>query len=526
MGTPPRLVTVWCPEWPVVAAGVDPATPAVVLRANRVIARSEAAIAAGVRTGHRRREAQRTCPEVTTLDHDPARDARSFEPVVRAVAELAPRLEVIEPGWLTLASRGPSRYFGGDQALAERIATLVHDLTGARVGVAVADGRAASAIAARRASGARPAGGALVVEPGGSSGFLAPLSVAWLRDLDEATPELVDLLARLGVRTLGGLAALPATDVIGRFGAEGLHAHRLASGLDARPPDATDPPPERRVERVFEEPVEQTAPVVFVAKQLADELAAALAAEGRVCTRLVVTTETEHGERCERAWYRDAGLTAPAMVERVRWQLDGWLAHPGSVSAGIVLLRLAPDEVRADDGRQLGLWGGRSQADHDAARAIARLAGIAGDEAVRVPEWQGGRLPDERYRWVPASTVDLERESVAPSPDGAPPWPGAAAGVAPGVVLPEPVPIEVVDASGAPLRVTGRGELTAEPGALVVDGRHRSVESWAGPWPVDQRWWESRRHRRLARLQIVTDDGTAHLVVAERRTWWLLATYA
>jgi protein ImuB len=556
----PRLVTVWCPEWPAVAAGTDPAVPAAVLRANRVVARTVPAIAAGVRPGQRRRDAQRTCPELTLVDHDPARDARAFEPIVRAVAELAPRLDVIEPGWLTLAARGPSRYFGGDDALGERLGALVAGLVGGGgavtdggtpitaapiVGIGIADGRAPSAIAARRAANraravhprahdTRHVGVSTdtryaarhaveVVAPGGSAAYVAPLSVAWLRELGEATPELVDLLERLGVRTLGALGALGASDVLGRFGRTGLHAHRLATGGDERPPDVTDPPPERSVERSFDEPVVQTDTVVFVAKQLADELAATLAEEGRVCTRLVVTTETDHGERCERAWYRDAGLSAAAMVERVRWQLDGWLAQPGAVSAGVVLLRLVPDEVRGDDGRQLGLWGGRSQADQDAARAITRLTGLAGETAVRVPVWQGGRLPDERYRWVPATTVDLERTSVGPAADH--PWPGATPRPSPTVVLDDAVRVELVDASGTRLRVSGRGELSTAPAALVVGGRIRAVQAWAGPWPIDQRWWESRRHRRLARLHVVTDDGMAHHVIAEQQDWWLTAVY-
>ena len=91
------------------AAGV----PAVVLRANRVVARSPAAAARGCVHGQRRRAAQQRCPDVVLLDHDPDRDARAFEPVVRAVGRFAPRLEVVEPGWLCLDARGPSRVLRG-----------------------------------------------------------------------------------------------------------------------------------------------------------------------------------------------------------------------------------------------------------------------------------------------------------------------------------------------------------------------------------------------------------------------------
>ena len=137
----------WCPEWPTVAAGVGPDQPAAVFHANRVIARTPGAAAAGVQAGARRRAAQGACPELLILDHDPDRDARQFEPVVRSVAEMAPRLEVVEPGWLCLVARGPSRYFGGDQAMAERLVGLVREATGASAGVGIADGRSASATA-------------------------------------------------------------------------------------------------------------------------------------------------------------------------------------------------------------------------------------------------------------------------------------------------------------------------------------------------------------------------------------------
>ena len=125
------------------------------LAANRVVACSPAASAVGVAVGQRRRVAQQRCPEAVLLDHDPDRDAREFDPVVRAVNELTPRLEIVEPGWLCVEARGPSRYFGGDERLGERIVATIgqaigsDDLTG--LGIGIADGRFASAVAARLA---------------------------------------------------------------------------------------------------------------------------------------------------------------------------------------------------------------------------------------------------------------------------------------------------------------------------------------------------------------------------------------
>src|SRR5207247_687602 len=82
---------------------------------------------------------------------------------------------------------------------------------------------------------------------------------------------------------------------------------------------------------------------------------------------------------------------AAALADRVRWQLDGWLTTTWAdrPTGGIALLRLVPDEVVPDDGRQLGFWGGAREADERAARAVARLQGLLGPDAVAVPEQRG-----------------------------------------------------------------------------------------------------------------------------------------
>jgi len=93
-------------------------------------------------------------------------------------------------------------------------------------------------------------------------------------------------------------------------------------------------------------------------------------------------------------------------------------------------------------------------------------------------------------------------------------------------VPPEPRPAEVVDAGGAPVRVSGRGLPTAAPARLsVAGGPWARVEAWAGPWPLDQRWWDPEAHRRQARFQVLTADGVGHLLSLEGGRWWVEAVY-
>lgn len=530
-----RIVTVWYPDWPVKAAAVPADIPAVVVHANRVVARTRVAAAEGVVLGQRRREAQRRCPDAVILVHEPDRDARAFESVVHEVGHFTPRLEIVEPGWLCLDARGPSRYHGGDHRLARQlIAALTHtnndNDTGTRVQVGVADGRFPSAVAARQARD-EP----IVVPPGQSPAYVAPLPVSWLHLVGELDADVVGLFARMGLHKLGDLAALPAADLHARFGPAGLHAHHLASGTDERPADAREATPVRRVEHRFDDPIIQLDTLVFTAKSLADQLAGQLASYGQVCTRLVVTAETDHQERSERAWYRAAGLSAAAMVDRARWQLSSWTAA-GDLTAGVVVLRFHAEESRADDGEQVGLWGGASAADERARRAVARLAGMVGDHAVLVPAWRGGHLPADRYRWIPAATTDLTDseetvERLRPPPRDndhrTGPWPGALPSPSPVIVPADLQPAILADSHGQPVQVSGRGELTTSPATLIIGEQPtQAVTGWAGPWPLDEQWWDTRGRRRAARLQVLTDDGAAHLVIAEHQRWWVAATYA
>jgi protein ImuB len=38
------------------------------------------------------------------------------------------------------------------------------------------------------------------------------------------------------------------------------------------------------------------------------------------------------------------------------------------------------------------------------------------------------------------------------------------------------------------------------------------ISAWAGPWPVDERWWSPESARRVVRCQIVDVRGRAYLV--------------
>ncbi|MFD6353436.1 DNA polymerase Y family protein [Nocardia tengchongensis] len=559
-----RVLVVWCPDWPAVAAAAEAgaeATRAVaVLAANRVVACTATARAEGIRRGLRKREAQGRCPDLLVAQDDPDRDARLFEPVVVAVDATVPGVEVLRPGMLALSARGAARFFGSEEAAAERLVDAVAAV-GVECQIGIADELSTAVFAARRAA---------LVPSGKGAEFLAPMPISELAGEPVlAAPrrvELVDLLHRLGLRRIGDFAALTPAEVASRFGADAIVAHRCARAVPERPPAARLPAADLTVEQRCDPPIERVDMAAFAGRMLAAELHTKLSAAAVACTRLVIHAETEADEQFSRIWRCAEPLTPDSTADRIRWQLDGWLTHraldrarayratrgadrngrgawrsgsapadgyePDPVDhedsgpdAAITLLRLEPVEVVSAGALQLGLWGGVGEDEERARRALIRVQSLLGGDAVRMGVLSGGRGPEERI-----TMVTLGDEPV-PETDPAQPWPGRLPEPAPALVLTHHPEVRVEAADGSPIWVSDRGMFTADPARLRWGSSSWRLSGWAGPWPVDDRWWAHRFEDGFAaraQVQLDAEDKTrlrALLLIGYNNAWHVEGLY-
>lgn len=496
-----RVLVVWCPDWPVTAAlrlREQPShLPAAVFAANRAEAVNAAAREFGVRRGMRRRDAQSRCPELLVLDSDPDRDARAFEDVLGALEELRPGVAPLRPGLVAL--RSPGRFYGGEAEAGAVLAECVVGLGIRDVRVGVADELFTAEQAARSAAVQE----SVVVPAGGSAAFLVPLPV---EALDE--PETVSLLRRLGLTSLGDLAGLPSASVTSRLGQRAAWVHRVLHGGGARPLDARTPPPELAVHVDFEPPLADAEAVCFSTRRTAERFVEQLGQRQLVCTDVLIQVSTDQGTSheiaSERRWLHPRWFTSVDLVDRLHWQLVGSL-KAGRIESAVTRVRLVPEQVVAESVHADGLWGGT---DSRVERGIARVQGMLGPEAVVAPVLQGGRSPAERQAMVPWGT---RATSLRPREL---PWPGSIPPPYPARVLAEPCPAAVVDPAGRPVVVGRRGTVSAPPARFRpgADEGWLPVVAWAGPWPVEELWWEPGGGRRVARFQLVAADGRAWLV--------------
>ncbi|MDB4998031.1 MAG: polymerase IV-like protein ImuB, partial [Myxococcaceae bacterium] len=322
----------------------------------------------------------------------------------------------------------------GEAILAARLASVFGGL-GHSCAVAIADGPRVAAILARAAASARASASAraaasirdgarprpsdhrfedddppLVVVPSGKNAIaLAPLPVSALPiGADDAR-----WLAKLGVRTIGELRALPRSALASRLGVRAPVIIGLAEGDDRAPLTSYVPPEIPEEETTLEYGVEGSEALTFVAKTLSDRLATRLAGRAVAASRIELDLVLDVALLRDQ---RDSGQSPVDRVDRIQ-RIAIELPAPLS-SASDLLAALRPKIERAvlrapvlaaklraaslvhKPQAALSLFESQPKAERALPRLVAELAADLGVEAVGKLALGDACLPEERSRFV------------------------------------------------------------------------------------------------------------------------------
>jgi hypothetical protein len=328
-------------------------------------------------------------------------EARAFVRVMEVAQTFCPWVDAVRLGLCALPSRGPSRFFGGEHVVVEKLTAAVEEVGGGGKGIAcgpgaphvgAADGLFAAMLAAQSRS---------IVPPGGSQSFLA----GWPIDV-LGRDELTVTLQRLGVRTLGQFAALPTRHVLARFGRDAETCHRVARGVEGELHGIRDPGIDHRL-KVARGDVDDAAlprqPGFFGGTSEADLRAAGAFArlQDRLGVEAVLVGCVRGGRSpAERAGLVPWGAKGGGQSGRERFDThprvpaDGGAPWPGRLPApspARVLEEPVTAEVVSDSGRPVGVTG----------RSLLTLEpsalSIAGEPWHEVAAWAGPWPAAERW---------------------------------------------------------------------------------------------------------------------------------
>ena len=425
-------------------------------------AATKAAAARGARVGARLTDARALDPALVAVPADPEGDSALLQRLAKWSQRWSPLVEVDGSDRLRLDVTGVAHLFGGEPALAEDVRQRFAS-AGLTARVAIAP-TAAAAWAFSRFGGDE----------------LSLLHVSALR----LEPDTVRTLGRLGLKTIGAVAALPRLALARRFrGADDVvDALDRAFGRKPEPLTALADEPPPRASLRLEEPATYPEAAPQALGRLIPKLVAEL--EER---RLGARKLSLHGFRVDGSVATIS--VATAIPSRDPKHLHRLLADKAAAldpGFGFDAFALVVDWTESLGAAQESLVEEPS-GERDLARLVDRLTVKLGARAVRKPQPFESHLPERANGWHPAlDQSDAITLPVTPRPQR---------------LLDRPEAIAVIYATpeGMPRRFVWRRAV-------------HDISRVEGPERIAPEWWRERSTARLRDYYRVEDQ-------AGRRYW-------
>ena len=340
--------------------------------------------------------ARRLCPGAVFLAPDLAHYAEVSVRVMDILRSVTPLVEPLSLDEAFLDVAGSERLWGDPVTIARRLRTEIRDREGLECGIGVARPKFLAKMASKEAKpGVSPAGitagpGVFRIDPGDELSFLHPQPVGALWGVGPAT---LSKLHRIGVRTIGQLAALDSTTVVAALGkAQGRHLHDLAHAIDPRPVVPNQPAKSVGHEETFSRDRFRPEELERELRRMADLVGTRLRRSGVAGRTISVKVRFGDFRTISRSRTLQGATSATHDLTRVGLAL----LNDVDVSPGVRLLGLSVSQLDQGESQQL-TFDDVDDRDQDRRRAEAAVDAIRhrfGPGAVDVGRTGGGSLGD------------------------------------------------------------------------------------------------------------------------------------
>ncbi|HEX5273841.1 MAG TPA: DNA polymerase Y family protein [Candidatus Rubrimentiphilum sp.] len=322
--------------------------------------------------------------------------------------------------------------------------------------------------------------------------LLAPLPLEVL-DLE---PPIVERLHLLGVATLGELARLPHGPFVRRFGARAAGWHECARGIDPTP--FRPRPYTLQIEAVAfgEGSAAQEEQVYFALRVLAERICGDLSRAGKAAALLRTTFECENGDLRELdAGFAQATADPRVVLDILRAKLEGLIF--GAPVTGLKLQALRLQEC----GTFTTLFSGTQPDPQMLAVAFERLQAVKDIQAQQA-HVRPAHLLESRFTMshpeMGHANVTLSSAPLARVVEGR-----------------HSTQLRMLPVREVAVRLRGNTPASVDA---------RSVVNCAGPWRVDDGWFESDRVAR-DEYDVLLDGGLLWRVYKQGEKWYLRGAY-
>ena len=246
-------------------------------RRGVVSAASYEARAFGVHSAMPMARARELCPHAVYIQANHKKYGEASRRVMRVLGDFTPAVQAVSVDEAYLDLSGTERLHGQPLQTAAGIREAVLRETNCSASIGLASSRLVSKIA----SGLSKPAGILRVYPGGEAAFLRPLKVSKIPGVGKV---MVRKLSRLGIMSIGDLAAQTLPFLEAQFKNLGPELYRKARGLDDSELELESRPKSIGKETTFAEDTAERAKLEAILTGLAEEASARVRRKG-LCAR-------------------------------------------------------------------------------------------------------------------------------------------------------------------------------------------------------------------------------------------------
>lgn len=243
--------------------------------------------------------ARAMCPQAVVVNPRFERYTQVSKSIMDVFATFSPKVEAISLDEAFIDLTGNDRLMGGPEKIGRALKDAVREATG---GLTVSVGISGTKFVAKVASDFRKPDGLSIVPPTQAQAWLAPMLVSRLWG---AGPVTVAKLERLGLKTIGDVAAREEDWLREKLGKMGLRFHALARGHDPRGIEGRRWSKSIGSERTVSEDITDRERIRFYLRRLAEHVGQRLRRKGCVAWGVQVKLKTHDFRVLTRQHRRD-----------------------------------------------------------------------------------------------------------------------------------------------------------------------------------------------------------------------------
>ncbi len=379
-----------------------------------IVQLTPAARSCGVCEGLTASQAMARCAELIIKPRSPSQEESATEVLLQTAYAFSPNIEATAPGLCTMELKGMA--FGSDDGAVEPWAKKIIEVLAqfhiaAKVGLAATPELAL--LAAREAEtvltlskehstfnvqhstfNEAPLGTSLnvgrsMLNVECSQGFLEKTVESFPLSALKPPPEILTILQRWGIQTVGAFLALGRDNVAERLGPEAAELFNRVSPDSPRPLKLIVPVEEFSERMEFENEIETTEPLLFVLRRFIEQLSRRLELIYLVIAEFQLQLGLSSGAKYERLFK----IPAPTGNIEVLFRMLQTHLETVRTDSPITSLCLTAKPTKPE-ARQFGLFESTLRDPNQFAETIARLTALCGSDHVGTPQAEATHRPD------------------------------------------------------------------------------------------------------------------------------------